>query len=107
MAMESRALFYRWWKLRWNYQRAEFRKKNDAFYNVQRAVRAQKKIQWEEERERREKEKAEWEAKIAAEEAKKIPYEEDDLLNTSIPRGAAKDERRTRLMHYFEENQYF
>ena len=39
--------------------------------------------------------------------AERAPYEEGDALNTAIPGGAAKDERRTRLMYYFEEYHYF
>jgi hypothetical protein len=39
--------------------------------------------------------------------AERAPYEEGDKLNEAIPNGAAKDERRTRLMQYFEEHYYF
>jgi len=60
--------------------RAVFREKNNAWYNYQRAVRAQKKMQYEEERKQREEERAEYEAKLAEEEAKKIPYEEEQVL---------------------------
>jgi DDE superfamily endonuclease len=38
--------------------------------------------------------------------AERAPYEEGDSLNIAIPDGAAKDERRKRLMHYFEEHYY-
>ena len=34
------------------------------------------------------------------------PYVEGDALNTALPNGAPKDERRTRLMYYFEEHHY-
>ena len=34
------------------------------------------------------------------------PYLEDDALNTKMPDGSPKDERRTRLMFYFEEFHY-
>ena len=39
--------------------------------------------------------------------AERAPYEEGDALNQAIPVGAPKDERRTRLMYYFEEHHYF
>jgi hypothetical protein len=60
--------------------RNEFRKQNDLFYNYQCALRAQKNLQYQEEKAIRDKEKAEWDAKVAAEEAKKIPYEEEQHL---------------------------
>jgi hypothetical protein len=39
--------------------------------------------------------------------AERAPYEEGDALNQGIPGSAPKDERRTRLMFYFEEHHYF
>lgn len=60
--------------------RDEFRLKNDEFYNMQRAVREQKKMQYEEEKRKREEEHAAYLAAIEAEEAKKIPYEEEQTL---------------------------
>lgn len=39
--------------------------------------------------------------------AERAPYEEGEALNQAIPAGAPKDERRTRLMYYFEEHHYF
>jgi hypothetical protein len=39
--------------------------------------------------------------------AKRAPYQVNDVLNQAIPDGAAKDERRSRLMYYFEEHFYF
>lgn len=60
--------------------RDTFREKNNAWYNYQRAVRAQKKIQYEEEKKKRDEEKAAYLAKIEAEEAKKIPYEAEQAL---------------------------
>jgi DDE superfamily endonuclease len=39
--------------------------------------------------------------------AERAPYEDGDSLNQAIPDGAPKDERRTRLMYYFEEHYYF
>ena len=60
--------------------RAAFREMNDAWYTYQRAVRAQKKLQFEEEKKKRDEERAAYEAKLAEEEAKKIPYEEEQVL---------------------------
>jgi uncharacterized coiled-coil DUF342 family protein len=60
--------------------RAQFREKNDAWFSYQRAVRAQKQIQFEEEKKRRAEEKAEWEKKKMEEEEKKVPYEEEMAL---------------------------
>jgi hypothetical protein len=34
------------------------------------------------------------------------PYLDGDALNTALPDSAPKDERRTRLMYYFEEHHY-
>lgn len=39
--------------------------------------------------------------------AERAPYEDGDALNVAIPDGAPKDERRKRLMYYFEEHFYF
>jgi len=60
--------------------RAAFRKMNDAWYNFQRALRAQRKLQQEEEKKKRDEEYAAWQAAKEAEEAKKIPYEEEQAL---------------------------
>jgi uncharacterized coiled-coil DUF342 family protein len=60
--------------------RDEFRKKNNDWYNNQRAIRAQKKMQYEEEKKKREEEKAAYLKKLEEEEAKKIPYEEEQNL---------------------------
>ena len=60
--------------------RDAFREKNNAWYNYQRAIRAQKKIQFEEEKKKREAEKEEWLKKKEEEELKKIPYEEEMAL---------------------------
>ena len=35
------------------------------------------------------------------------PLSPADVLNQGIQAGSAKDERRTRLMYYFEEHFYF
>jgi len=60
--------------------RDAYRENNNAWYNYQRAVRAQKKIQYEEEKKKREAEKEEWLKKKEEEELKKIPYEEEMAL---------------------------
>ena len=60
--------------------RAKYREENNVWYNYQRAVRAQKKIQYEEEKKKREEEHAEYLKKVEAEEAKKIPYEAEQAL---------------------------
>ena len=60
--------------------RDAFREANNAWYNYQRAVRAQKKLQYDQEKKKRDEERAAYEAKLAAEEAKKIPYEEEQAL---------------------------
>lgn len=60
--------------------RDEFRKQNNEWFNYQRAIRAQKKMQYEEEKKKREEEDAAYRAKLEAEEAKKIPYEEEQAL---------------------------
>lgn len=60
--------------------RAEFREKNNAWFNYQRALKAQKKLQYEEEKKKKEEEKAEWERKKLEEELKKTPYEEEMAL---------------------------
>jgi DDE superfamily endonuclease len=56
-----------------------------------------------------EKEKAEWidyDEFSDLDDAERAPYEEGDALNQCIPKNAPKDERRTRLMYYFEEHHY-
>lgn len=63
-----------------NAVRAAFREMNNRWFNYQRALRAQKKMEYEKEKARREAERAEYEAKLAAEEAKKIPYEAEQAL---------------------------
>jgi DDE superfamily endonuclease len=57
-----------------------------------------------------EEEKKEWidyEDFSDLDDAERAPYEEGDALNQAIPAAAPKDERRTRLMYYFEEHHYF
>jgi hypothetical protein len=56
-----------------------------------------------------EEEKAEWidyDDFSDLDDAERAPYAEGDALNEAIPMAAPKDERRTRLMHYFEEHYY-
>lgn len=60
--------------------RAAFREANNEWYNAARAVRAQKQIQWEADKEKREAEEAEYKKKLEEEEAKKIPYEAEQAL---------------------------
>ncbi|GKY94271.1 hypothetical protein MPSEU_000392900 [Mayamaea pseudoterrestris] len=60
--------------------RDEIRELNNVWYNYQRAVRAQKKAQYEAEKKVREEQHAAELAKLEEEEAKKIPYEEEQAL---------------------------
>lgn len=60
--------------------RDEYREKNNAWWNSQRAVKAQKQIQYEEEKKQREDEKVAFLKKQEEEELKKIPYEEEQAL---------------------------
>jgi uncharacterized coiled-coil DUF342 family protein len=60
--------------------RDEFRTQNNAWYNMQRAVRAQKQLQYESEKEQRAEEKKAHLALMEEEEAKKIPYEAEQAL---------------------------
>lgn len=57
-----------------------FREANNAWYDNQRAVRAQRKMQYEEERLQKEEERAAFLKAKEEEELKKIPYEEEQLL---------------------------
>lgn len=60
--------------------RDEFREKNNAWWNYQRAVKAQKQLQYEEEKKKREEAKQAFLKAKEEEEAKKIPYEEEQAL---------------------------
>jgi len=60
--------------------RAAYREKNNVWYNYKRAVTAQKKLEYEEEKKRREEEMEAWRKAKEEEEAKKIPYEEEQAL---------------------------
>lgn len=57
--------------------RDEYREKNNAWWNSQRAVKAQRQMQYEEEKKAREAEKEAYLKKKEEEELKKIPYEEE------------------------------
>jgi hypothetical protein len=60
--------------------RDEFRNQNNKWFNLQRAIRAQKQLQYEAEKTEREDEKKAYLAKVEEEEAKKIPYEAEQSL---------------------------
>ncbi|KAL3910426.1 MAG: hypothetical protein SGILL_007693, partial [Bacillariaceae sp.] len=60
--------------------RDEFRKQHNVWWDYQRAIKAQRKIQYEEEKKVREAEKAEFLKKKEEEELKKVPYEEEQAL---------------------------
>lgn len=60
--------------------RSAFREQNNAWFTFQRGLRAQKKMQYDLEKQRRDEEYAARQAEIDAEEAKKIPYEEEQAL---------------------------
>mmetsp|Transcript_41288 Transcript_41288/g.98869 ORF Transcript_41288/g.98869 Transcript_41288/m.98869 type:complete len:526 (-) Transcript_41288:269-1846(-) len=60
--------------------RDEFREKNNTWWNYQRAVKAQKKIQYEEEKKKRDEEREAFLKAKEEEELKKIPYEEEQAL---------------------------
>lgn len=57
-----------------------FREANDKYYDYQRALKAQRKIKYEEEKMKREEEKQAFLKKKEEEEAKKTPYEEEMSL---------------------------
>jgi len=60
--------------------RDAFREANDKWYDYQRAVKAQRKLKYEEEKRKRQEEEEAWLKKKEEEEAKKIPYEEEMAL---------------------------
>mmetsp|Transcript_3951 Transcript_3951/g.8501 ORF Transcript_3951/g.8501 Transcript_3951/m.8501 type:complete len:554 (-) Transcript_3951:455-2116(-) len=57
--------------------RDDYREMNNTWWNTQRAVKAQRQLQYEEEKKAREEEKAAYIKKKEEEEMKKIPYEEE------------------------------
>jgi len=64
--------------------RDAFREANNKWYDFQRAIKAQRKMRYEEEKKKREEEDRQRQAEWEAEEAKKIPYEEEQLLCTFL-----------------------
>jgi uncharacterized coiled-coil DUF342 family protein len=67
-----------------NDTRDAFREANNKWYDFQRAIKAQKKMKYEEEKKKREEEETARQAEWEAEEAKKIPYEEEQHLCTFL-----------------------
>lgn len=63
-----------------NALRTEFREKTNDWYHNQRAIKAQRQMQYEEEKKRREEEKAAWLKKKEEEELAKTPFEEEMAL---------------------------
>lgn len=57
-----------------------FREANNKWYDYQRALKAQKKLQYEEEKKKREEEERQRQAEYEAEEAKKVPYEAEQQM---------------------------
>mmetsp|Transcript_3662 Transcript_3662/g.8425 ORF Transcript_3662/g.8425 Transcript_3662/m.8425 type:complete len:354 (+) Transcript_3662:584-1645(+) len=60
--------------------RDAFREKNNKWYNFQRAVKARKKIEYDEEKKQRDEEHQAYLKKMEEEELKKVPYEEEQGL---------------------------
>lgn len=60
--------------------RDDFRDKTNAWWNYQRAIKAQKKIQYDEDKKKRDEERETYLKQQEEEEAKKIPYEEEQAL---------------------------
>merc|ERR1712038_1739335 len=67
-----------------NDARDAFREANNKWYDYQRAIKAQKKMKYEEEKKKREEEERQRQAEWEAEEAKKIPYEAEQQLCTFL-----------------------
>jgi len=83
--------------------RKVFREANDKWYDYQRAIKAQRKMKYEEEQKQREEEKQAYLKKKEEEELKKIPYEEemalceylaDYLTRTYLSDGEKKEEAK-------------
>ena len=83
--------------------RAEFRERTNDWYQCQRALKAQRQIQYDEEKKRREEEQAAWLKKKEEEELAKTPYEEemalceylaDYLTKTYLTDSQAESEKR-------------
>jgi len=86
-----------------NQKRDDFREINNKWYDYQRAVREQKKVQYEEEKKQKEEERAVWLKEKEEEELKKVPYEEemalcdylaDYLTKTYIKSTESKEEKK-------------
>jgi len=60
--------------------RSQFREQTNDWYNNQRAIKAQRQLQYQDEKKRREEEHASWLKKREEEEMKKVPYEEEMAL---------------------------
>lgn len=60
--------------------RTQFHKETNEWYNNQRAIKAQRNLQYQEEKKRRDEEHAAWLKKKEEEELKKTPYEEEMAL---------------------------
>jgi len=60
--------------------RNEFRAANDVYYSHQRAIKAQRKLQLDEEKKKHDEEEAAYQKKLEEEELKKVPYEEEQAL---------------------------
>jgi uncharacterized coiled-coil DUF342 family protein len=67
-----------------NEVRDTFREANNKWYDYQRAVKAQRKMKYDEEKKQREDEEQQRKLEWEAEEAKKIPYEEEQELCTAL-----------------------
>lgn len=63
-----------------NELKTQFHEKTNDWYNNQRAIKAQKQIEYEKEKKRREEEKSVWLKKLEEEELAKTPYEEEMAL---------------------------
>jgi len=61
-------------------ERDQFREKNNAWWNYNRAIKAQKKIEYEAEKAKREEERQAYLKKLEEEELKKVPYEAEQGL---------------------------
>lgn len=64
--------------------RTAFNAQKDKWFDYQRAIKAQKKLKWEEEKRAREEEDNKMRAEWEAEEAKKVPYEAEQLQCTYL-----------------------
>lgn len=70
--------------------RTVFREQNNKWYDYQRAVKAQKKMKYEEEKQKREEERVAREKAYEEEEAKKIPYEEEMYMCKTLAEQLSK-----------------